>query len=145
MPPIDLWISTDALTKGWGATYQEISTSGPWSQEEQKAHTNVLELKVVHLTILTLTKFQIVQRIHTQQNSFELPGKDGETYNKDLLGLSKQMCDYLQLKKITIFAEYLPGHLNVAADWKFSNFQDKSDWKLSPKVFAKICQKLRNS
>ena len=45
-------------------------------------------------------------------------------------------------KKITITAEYLPGHLNVTADWESGNFQDKSYWKLPPEVFAKICQKL---
>ena len=50
--------------------------------------------------------------------------------------------DYLQSKKITITVEYLPGHLNVTADWESWNFQDKSDWKLSLKVFAEICQKL---
>ena len=68
--------------------------------------------------------------------------KMGGTHNKDLLGLSKQIWDYLQSKKITITAEYLPGHLNVIAGWESRNFQDKSDWKLSLEVFAKIYQKL---
>ena len=45
-------------------------------------------------------------------------------------------------EKITINAECLPGHLNVRTDWESHNFQGKSDWKLSPEVFAKICQKL---
>ena len=38
LPPTDLCISTDASTKGWGATCQGILTSGPWSQEERKPH-----------------------------------------------------------------------------------------------------------
>ena len=66
----------------------------------------------------------------------------GSTHNKDLFGFPKQMWDYLQSNKIIITAEYLPGHLNVTADWESRNFPDKSDWKLSPEVFAKICQKL---
>ena len=65
-----------------------------------------------------------------------------DTHNKDLFGLSKQIWNYLQPKKITITTGYLPGHLNVTADWESRNFQDKRDWKLSPKVLAKICQKL---
>ena len=65
-----------------------------------------------------------------------------DPHNKDLLGLSKQIWDYLQSKKITITAEYRPGHLNVTADWESHSFQDKSDWKLSPEVFAKNCWKL---
>ena len=52
-----------------GATCQGISTGGPWSQEERKAHINILELKAVHLAILTFTKFQIVQRMHVQMDN----------------------------------------------------------------------------
>ena len=37
---------------------------------------------------------------------------------------------------------YLPGHLNLTVDWECRNFQDKSDWKFSQEVLAKICQKL---
>ena len=68
--------------------------------------------------------------------------KMGGTDNKDLLGLSKQIWDCLQTKKITITAEYLPGHLNMRADWESRNYQDRRDWKLSREVFAKICQTL---
>ena len=53
--------------------------------------------------------------------------KMGGIPNENLLGFSKQTWDYLQSKKITITAEYLPGHLNVTADWESRNFQDKSD------------------
>ena len=105
LPPADLCISTDASTKGWGPTCQEISTGGPWSQEEQKAHINVLELKAAHLAILTFTKFQIVQRIHVQMDNkiaLSYLVKMGGTHNKDPLGLDKQIWDYLQSKKITI-------------------------------------------
>ena len=53
--------------------------------------------------------------------------KIGGTHNKDFLDLSKQILDYLQSKNITITVEYLPGHMNVTADWESRNFQDKSD------------------
>ena len=136
--------STCASTKGWGATCQGISTRRLWPQEARKVHINILELKAVHLAILTFTKSRIVQTIHVQMNdkiALSYLVKMGRTH-KDLLGLSKQTCDYLQSKKIIITAEYLPGHLNVTADWESHNFQDKSDQKLPPKVFAKICPKL---
>ena len=122
-----------------------MSTDINMSQEEQKAHINILELKAVHLAILTFTKFQIVQTIHVQMDNkiaLSYLVKMGGTHNKDLLVLSIQIWNYLQSKKITITAKYLPGHLNVTGDWESRNFQDKSDWKLSPEVFAKICQKL---
>ena len=112
---------------------------------ERKAHINILELKAGHLAILTFTKFKIVQRVHVEMdNKVALSDlvKMWGTQNKGLLGLSKQIWDYLQSKNITITAEYLPGDLNVTADWESCIFQDKRDWKLSLEVFAKICQKL---
>ena len=109
---------------------------------KRKAHINILELKAVHLVILTFAKFKIVQRIHVQMDNkvaLSYLVKMRGTHNKDLLGLSQKICVYLQSKKITITAEYLPGHLNVTAEWEFRNFQDKTDWKLSLEVFEKSC------
>ena len=114
-----------------GATCEGILTGRPWSQEEWKPHINILELKALHLAILTFKKFQIVQRTHVQMDNkiaLSYRVKIGGNHNKDI---SKQTSDYLQSKKITITAEYLPGHLNVIVDCESRNFQDKSDWKLS--------------
>ena len=108
------------------------------------SHQHIM-LKAVHLAILPFTKFKIVQSIHAKMDNkvaLSYLVKMGDTHNKDFLGLSKQIWDYQQSKKITITAEYLPGHLNVTVHWESRNFQDKGDWKLSPEVFAKICQKL---
>ena len=98
--------------------------------EEQKGHINILELKAAYLAILTFTKFREVQRIHLQLDNIVALSyliKMGGTHNKDLLDLSKLIWDYLQSRKIMITAEYLPGHLNVKADWESRNFHDKSD------------------
>ena len=79
MPPTDLCISIDASTKERGATSPGISIGRPWSQEEQKAHINILELKVIHLAILTFTlyNFSMDTCPDEQQSNVELPGKDG--------------------------------------------------------------------
>ena len=69
LSPIDLCIPTDAFTKGCGSTYLQISTGGLWSQMEWKAPINILEMKALHLTILTFTKFRIVQRLHVQMDN----------------------------------------------------------------------------
>ena len=66
MSPTDVSISTDGSTKGWGTTCQGISIGRPWSLKKQKAYINMVELKAVHLTILTFTKIKIVQRMHLQ-------------------------------------------------------------------------------
>lgn len=92
-------------------------------------HIDILELKTMHLGILTFTKFKIAQRIHVQMDN-----KVALSYlvrwgnlNDDLLSLSKQIWDYLLSKKIAVIAEYLLGNLNVTAGWESWNFQDDSD------------------
>lgn len=58
--------------------------------------------------------------------------KMGGTHDKEILGLSKQICDYLQSKKILITAEYLPVHLNVTVDWE-SFFRTRATGNLTRK------------
>ena len=55
----------------------------------------------------------------------------------------KEICQYLISKAITITSEYLPTSWNVQADWDSWYVQDSSEWKLNPKLFRKICRKLR--
>jgi len=68
--------------------------------------------------------------------------KMGGTQNKDMIKLSKEIWDYLISQGITITLEYLPSHLNIEADWESRNCQDSSEWKLAPRVFRGMCQKL---
>lgn len=42
-------LTTDASQSGWGATFENQSTSGEWSMEEKKQHINWLELQTVLL------------------------------------------------------------------------------------------------
>ena len=46
--------------------------------------------------------------------------------------------------EIMLTAEYLPGRLKVSKDWAFRNFQDSSEWLLSPGVFQEICVRWRS-
>ena len=144
LPPTDLCISTDV----GGGTCQGILTAGLWSQEERKVHFNILELKAVHLAILTFTKFKIVYRMHVQMDNkvaLSLLVKMGGTHNKEILGLSKQICDYLQSKKILITAEYLPVHLNVTVDQEFLQFSGQEQLETLPGSICKNLTEIRYS
>ena len=91
LPPTDLCIAMDVSTKWWEATCQGISTGELWPQEEQKTHISILELKAVHLAILTSTKFKIAQRMDVQMDNkvtLSYLVKIEGTHNKDLLGPS---------------------------------------------------------
>ena len=82
---------------------------------------------------------------HDQLNSYSngqycgsnLFGKNGDTKNRDISVLSKEIWDYLLEKKITITAENLPGKLNIQADQESQSVRDSSEWKLNPSIFRK--------
>ena len=55
--------------------------------------------------------------------------------------ISKEIWEFALSMETMITAEYLPGRLNVRADWASRNFQDPSEWLLFPRVFQDICVK----
>ena len=114
LPPPGLHIIVDASGKGWGTISQGKSTWGPWSREKQKTYTNILELKVVQLAILTFSKLKVVQRKHLQMDNriaLSYLIRMSGTHNKKPVNLSKEIWKYPQSKQIMITAYYLPNLL----------------------------------
>ena len=137
-------IQTDASKKGWGAHCLGKSVGGQWSQKESQLHINLLELKAVHLALLTFSKAQNLKSVHIQMDNMTALSylvKMGGTHSRELTSLAKEIWDFLLSEQITITAEYLPGVLNVQADRASRHFQDSSEWLLCPQLFQKICQK----
>ena len=114
-----------------GATSQGKSTWGPWWREKQKTYTNILELKVVQLAILTFTKFKEVQRKHLQMDNMVVL-----IYPIRMRGPTTRSLWIYQRKYGSVCSP------NVQYGLESRNFHDKSGWKLSPVFFHKICQKL---
>ena len=66
--------------------------------------------------------------------------KMGGTGSREMTAVAKEIWEFALSQKIITTAEYLPGKLNMRADWGSRNFQDSSEWLLSPKVFLVIIQ-----
>ena len=62
----------------------------------------------------------------------------GGTGSREMTALAKEIWELALSQKIIITAEYLPGELNVRANWASRNFQESSRWLLAPKVFQMI-------
>ena len=108
-------------------------------------HLNILELLAVKHVILAIKKEKTINAIYIQTDNTTALSyllKMGGTTEKTLLDLNRDIRKYLILKQITITAEYLPGILNIRADWWSRYSKDFSEWKLSPIVFQHICQKM---
>jgi len=137
-------ISTDASTQGWGAYCMGRRTGGPWTFTEKKLHINALELKAIHIALMTFVRiFPEVKAVHIQTDNMTALSylvKMGGTKSLVLTQLSKELWEFILAQGITITAEHLPGKLNVEADTQSRMVNDSSEWKLSPIVFNKLCQ-----
>ena len=121
----------------------KVSPGGQLSLQESKLHINVLELLAIKLALLTFSKMLNIKSIHFQVDNMSalsyLMKMGGVTQNKEMIAISKEIWEYALSKGIMITAEYLLGRLNVRSDWASRNFQDSSEWLLSPRVFQEIC------
>ena len=75
-----------------------------------------------------------------QCNNLALSCEEGETKNKYLIELAKEIWKYLLHHGITITEEYLPSSMNVEADWQSRNSKVHSEGKHLPRVFQRIFQ-----
>ena len=133
-----------------GVHLAKANQQGVHGQERNKnyVHINVLELKAIKLALLTFTKFRKINHLHLQIDNMTAlsyllkMGGGGGTHSMQLLALAKEIWDYLLSRQITITAEYIPSHLNVIADRESREIQDRSEWKLSPVIFQRVCRVL---
>jgi len=142
--PPEMVISSDASMKGWGAACKGKMTGGKWSKEDQLLHINILELKAASYAILAFTTEVKPKSLHIQMdNKVALTYllKRGGTVNMKMNQISKEIWEYLLHHGIMITVEYLPTHLNVEADWASRKLEDKSEWKLSQRIFQQLCQR----
>ena len=141
--PPQVVIQTDASKSGWGAVCQGQPAGGLWSEKERLEHINLLELKAVYLAIMMFAGKLKPLSIHLQmdnQAALNYIVKMGGTVSREMNAVSKSLWNYLLQNGITITVEYLPGKLNVWAD-KESRRKDRSEWKLNPNIFQRLCWK----
>ena len=77
MPPASQVITSDASTRGWGATCSDSQTGGPWTLIEAQDHINVLEFRAAFLALKTfasnLSNQHILLLIDMHAKNFLIP------------------------------------------------------------------------
>ena len=64
----------------------------------------------------------------------------GGTQSPALCYLVIELWEWCLVRKITLHAEYLPGRLNIRADFESRHHNDSSNWRLNPQVFSVLNQ-----
>ena len=148
MVPPDITLYTDASEQGWGAFCVQSSgftslAGTRWTFVEAQDHINVLELQAVYFGLQSLTPFSDTHIAVLSDNTTAV------AYLRNMGGVRSRRCNdvakdiwqWCEERNIWLTPSFIPGILNVNADYASRNFTDDVNWELNPKLFAKICDK----
>ena len=139
----DIMITSDACKKGWGAWNSSTSVHGKWSSSESELHINILELKSVFLSFLSLfsTTYSCSILIRSDNSTaVSYINKQGGTCCKILCELALKLWNFCVVRNITISAIHIPGVQNTQAD-KLSRLEEiDHDYSLSSSKFSTLSQ-----
>ena len=139
-------IFTDASLSGWGAHVEPegLLFHGVWSEDQSRLHINVLEMKVIFLSLS--------RAVHKVKNSTVLVSTDNTTvvaYIRHQGGtrspdLSEEVWNILNLclaRNIQLLAKHIPGRFNTLAD-RMSRIDKpiSTEWSLNQEIANKIFQ-----
>ena len=82
---------------------------------------------------------QVIEFIGFEINS-QSHNKLGGTHSFVLNSLAHDLWTWCLASHVHLTAQHIPGVTNTLADWESTVFQDSSDWKLNPQVFAALNQ-----
>lgn len=139
-----LEIFSDASTSGWGAYCNEQSCYGYWKDDERCLHINELELKSAFLALKCFAKnlfdCKILLRIDNV-TAISCINRMGSVQYSHFNKLSRQLWEWCEKRKITVFASYINTKENNEADaLSRKKFQD-TEWELNSYAFNEITSK----
>jgi hypothetical protein len=103
-----------------------------WRLEETQYHINYLEVFFAIQTFARDKKNITIQVQTDNKSATTYINRIGGTRSPPLSKLARRTWDWCMERRIHLIGEYLPGSLNVIADWESRMTRDDWDWKLNP-------------
>jgi len=145
-PEVDYTIFTDASNEGWGASDNNITINGRWSEKEKEMHINEQELVAIKYAILSYLKSGIqpkhIKIMSDNATAISYINKYGGCKSKNCNIISSDIWGICIAYGVHISAAHIPGKHNVVADIASREFRDSAEWMLNPDVFRNICETL---
>ena len=141
----NLIVTTDASKKGRGAALGSQTIQGLWTRKEQLLHINVLEIKAGLFALRSFANDLRNVHIHLKMDNrtaVAYTHRMSGTRSPQMLLCTQEIWKFCLDWEITLTAEFLPGSLNIEADWQSRNFLDSSDWRLKREIFRDMNQKM---
>ena len=128
------------LNQGVGCSLPESKHRGRWSPQKE-LHINSLELLAGSLVVKTFAKG--VAKVHIlllmdSVSAVSYINKLGGTNSLVLNSLAYNLWTWCLNNQVSLTAQHIPEITNTQAGWESRVFQDSSDWKLNPQMFAAI-------
>ena len=137
-PKIEIF--TDASNVGWGAHFNDTSTQGSWSKEENTLHINIKEMLAVYFGLKSLAIN--VQNANIRLNidnttSVSILKHMGTSHNTDLNKYAKQIWLWAKARNIWLYPVYIASEDNLA-DQPSRNIYMDAEWQLNPAISQSI-------
>nr|CAH7749780.1 unnamed protein product [Callosobruchus chinensis] len=136
----DIFMSSDASEKGWGAQIGDKFLSGLWTREQLQWHINVKELMAIFLSLQLSADTLMGKTVVVQSDSRTVVSyirKQGGTRSRLLTRVVSRLLNFCMEQGITLIPQFLPGMLNNIADC-LSRGKGLVDWKLSDQLVRQI-------
>ena len=141
----DITLTTDASKEGWGAVVEDRRSGGRWSPDESTLHINVLEMKAVLLGLETFLRHEkdvTIKILSDNCTTVSYINKMGGTKSMKCNTLARELWRWAEERKVWLIASYIPGRLNVEADFESRHFSDDTEWSLNESIFQDICTEI---
>ena len=137
-------IFTDASLQGWGCYYpaQDRKFGGHWTLDESELHINVLELKAVYLSLMSIMseRRDVHLRIMTDNTTTMICiTKQGSIQSDSCDRITRQIWDFALERNLWLSTAHCPGILNIDADNASRVFKNDTEWALDNDCFTDIC------
>ena len=141
-PQHQLELYTDASNHGWGAHVLEHSAAGVWPPALKGAHINLLEMKAVHMALLSFQAVLSGKAVLLCTDNTTVAcylNKQGGARSSLLSTGAEDILLLCQDKHISIRARHVPGKLNILADvLSRPHMTLNTEWSLSQEVLHPV-------
>ena len=137
---IDVQITTDASSAGWGAKLPSVDgdqlAQGVWNQRIAYKHSNYRELLAILMALHSFLRYLVNKCVQVLTDNVTaaayLNFQGGPSV--EMTDVACAIWDLCVRNNITISAKHLAGTANAAADW-LSRRESHYEWMLNPAVF----------